>query len=75
MIATVSHQSSIVIQLSFNLSPKQKLSKLPKTDEIPLIPGLYLMIVNKYKGIIIPNDILSPEHPIVVAQAKTQPKN
>ena len=43
--------------------------------ERPFIPGLYLIIVNNYKGIIVLNDILNPAHPIVVAQAKPQPKN
>ena len=33
------------------------------------------MIVNNYKRIIIPNDSLNPAYPIVVAQAKLQPKN
>ena len=40
-----------------------------------LIAGLYLMIVNNYKGITIPNDSLNLAHPIVVAQAKPQVKD
>ena len=74
MIAIVSQQISIVTQLSFNLTPKQQLSQLPKPYERPLTPGLYLIIVNNYKTIIIPNDSSDPAHPILVAQAKPQPK-
>ena len=33
------------------------------------------MIVNNIKRIIIPNDTLNPEYPIVVVQAKPQPKD
>ena len=33
------------------------------------------MIANNYKRMIIPNDSLNPEHPIVVAQAKPQLKD
>ena len=43
--------------------------------EKSLIPGLYLVIVNNYKTIIIPNDSLKLAHPIVVSQAKLQLKN
>ena len=43
--------------------------------ERPLIPGLYLIIVNSFKAIIIVNDSLSTAHPIVIAQAKPQPKD
>ena len=75
MIAIVSQQFSIMTQLSFNLSPKQQSSKLPKPDERPLFPGLYLIIVNNYKTIIVPNNSLNPAHPIAVAQAKPQPKD
>ena len=50
------------------------LSKLPKPDERPLIPGLYLMIVKNYKRITIPNNSLNLAHPIVIAQLKPQPK-
>ena len=60
-------------QLSLN--PKQQLSKLPKTDERPLIPGIHLIMANIYKIIIIANNILNPVHPIVVAQAKPQAKD
>ena len=75
MIAIVSQQFSIATQLSFNLSPKQQSSRLPKPDERPLFPGLYLIIVNNYKAIIVPNHSLNPAHPIAVVQAKTQPKD
>ena len=75
MIAIVSQQFSIVTQLSFNLSPKQKSSKLLKPDEKPLFPGFYLIIVNNYKAIIVPNHSLNPIHPIVVVQARPQPKD
>ena len=75
MIAIVSQQFSIMTQLSFNLIPKQQLSKLPKPDERPLFPGLYLIIVNNYKTIIVPNNSLNPAYPIAVAQAKPQPKD
>ena len=34
-------------------------------DIRPLISGDYLMIVNNYKKIIITNDSLNPEHPVV----------
>ena len=37
MIAKASQQFSIITQLSFNLTPKQQLNKLPKPDEKPLI--------------------------------------
>ena len=43
--------------------------------EKPLFPGLYLIIVNNYKTIIVPNNSLNPAHPIAVAQAKPQPKD
>ena len=66
MIAIVSQHFSITTQLSFSLSPKQRLSKLPKLDERPLFLGLYLIIVNSIKTIIIPNSSLNPAHPIVV---------
>ena len=75
MIAVVSQKFSIVTQLSFNLIPKQQSSKSPKPDEKPLFPGLYLIIVNNYKRIIVLNDSLNPAQPIVVAQAKPQPKD
>ena len=45
-----------------------------KLDERPLIPGLYLMTVNNYKRIIITNDSLNSEHPIVIAQANPKLK-
>ena len=73
MIAIVSPQSSMMTQLSLN--SKQQLSKLPKTDERPLIPGIHLIMANIYKIIIIANDVLNPVHPIVVAQAKPQSKD
>ena len=38
-----------------------------KLDERSLIPGLFLITVNNYKIIIIPNNSLNPAHPIVVA--------
>ena len=75
MITIVSQKSSIVTQLSLNLTPKQRSSKVAKPNERPLIPGLDLIIVNNYKVIIILNDILSPAHPIEVAQAKARPKD
>ena len=75
MIAIVSQEFSIVTQLSFNLSPKHQSSKLPKPDERPLFPGLYLTIVYNYKIITVPNNSLNPAHPIAVAQAKPQPKD
>ena len=75
MIAIVSQQFSIATQLSFNLSPKQQLSKLPKPDERPLFPGLYLTIIYNYKTIIVSINSLNPAHPIAVAQAKPQPKD
>ena len=70
MIAIAFQQSSIVTQLSFNQTLKQQLSKLPKPDVRPLIPGFHLMIVNNYKKMIEQNDAFNPEYPIVVAQAK-----
>ena len=73
MIATASQQ--FMTQLSFNLTPKQRLSKPLKLDKRPLIPGFYLIIVNNYKTIIIPNDNSNPAYPIVAAQAKPQPKD
>ena len=36
----------------------------------PLFPSLYLIIVNNYKAITVPNSSLNPEHPIAVAQVK-----
>ena len=75
MISIVSQQFSITTQVSFNLSPKQQSSKLPKPDERPLLPGFYLTIVYNYKTIIVPNSSLNPAHPIAVAQAKPQPKD
>ena len=42
----------------------------PPYGERPLIPGLYLRIVNNYKAIIVPNRSLNPAHPIAVTQAK-----
>ena len=66
MIEIASQQSTRVIQLSFNLTPKKQSSNLLKPDERPLILGLYWMIVNNYKRIIIPNDSLYPEYCIVV---------
>ena len=75
MIAIVSQQFSIVTQLSFNLTPKQWSSELPKPDEKPLIADLFLMIVSNYRTISIPNNSLSLVYPIVVAKAKPQPKD
>ena len=75
MISKVSQQFNIASQLSFSLAPKQQLSKLLKPDKKPLIPGLNLIIVKNYKTIIIPNNSLNPEYPIVVAQAKPKPKD
>ena len=75
MIAIVSQQFSIMTQLSFNLSPKQQLSKVPKPDERPLFPGLYLIIVYNYKTITVLNNSLNPVYPIAVAQVKPQPKD
>ena len=43
--------------------------------EKPLIPGLYLIIVNNYKTIIKLHNSLNPEHPIVAAHVKLQPKD
>ena len=43
--------------------------------ERPLFPGLYLIIVNNYRRIMIPNDSLNPAHLIAVAQAKPQSKD
>ena len=43
--------------------------------ERPLFPGLYLIIVNNNKTIIVPNNSLNPKHPIAVAQVKPQPKD
>ena len=40
----------------------------------PFILSLYLIIINNYKIIIVPNDCLNPAYLIVVAQAKPQPK-
>ena len=71
----MSKQINIVTQLSLNLTFKWLLSKLLKPDEKSLIPGLYLIIVNNFKTIIILNGSLNPAHPIVVAQAKPQPKD
>ena len=75
MVAIVSQQFIITTQLSFNLIPKQKSSKLPKPDEKPLFPGFYLIIVNNYKTVIVSNKSLNPAHPIAIAQAKLQPKD
>ena len=47
----------------------------PTNPKKPLISGLYLMIVNNYKRVIIQNNSLNPGCPIVVAQAKPQPKD
>ena len=38
-----------------------------KIYERPLIPGLYLMLVNNCKIIMILNDSLNPAHPVVIA--------
>ena len=43
--------------------------------EKPLIPGLYLMIVNNYKIITIPSDSLNQVHLVVIVPAKFQPKD
>ena len=43
--------------------------------ERPFFPGLYLIIVNSYKAIIIPNHSLNPAHSIAVGQAKLQLKD
>ena len=75
MIAMLSQQFSIVTQLSFNLSPKQQWSKLPKPVERPLFPGLYLIIVNNYKAKFVSNHSMNPEYPIAVVQVKPQPKD
>ena len=75
MVAIVSQQFIITTQLSFNLIPKQKSSKLPKPDKKPLFPGFYLIIVNNYKTIIVSNKSLNPAHPIAIVQAKLQPKD
>ena len=75
MIEIASQHFSIATQLSFNLNPKQQLSKLPKPDERPLFSGFYLIIVNIYRRIMIPNDSLNPAYPIIVAQVKPQPKD
>ena len=75
MIAIVSQQFSIATQLSFNLCSKQQSNKLLKPDKRPLFPGHFLRIVNNYKAIIVLNHSLNPAHPIVVAQAKPQPKD
>ena len=75
MIALVSQKFSITTQLSFNLSPKQWLSKLPKPDKRALFPSLYSIIVKNYKTIIVPNNILNAAHPIAVAKANPQPKD
>ena len=41
----------------------------------PLIPGVYLMIVNNYKTILtIQNDSLNPAHLVVIVQAESQAK-
>ena len=37
--------------------------------------GLYLIILNNFKRIMIPSDSLNPIHPIAVVQAKPQPKD
>ena len=44
-------------------------------SEKPLILGLFLVIVNNYKNIFIPNDSLNPAPLVVIAQAKPQPKD
>ena len=41
----------------------------------PLNLGLYLIIVNNYKTMILPNNSSNLAHPIVVAQVKPQPKD
>ena len=45
---------------------------LGSVPERPLFPGLYFMIVNNYKTIIVSHDSLNPTHPITVAKAKPQ---
>ena len=75
MIEMVPQQFNTMTQLSLNLIPKQQLTKLLKPDERPLIPGFYLTIVNNYKRITVPNYSLNPAHPIVLVQAKPQPKD
>ena len=75
MIMIVSQHFSIITQLSFNLTPKQQLSKLPKRDKKYLFPGLCLIVVNNSKTIFIPKNSLNPAYPIVVAQAKLQLKD
>ena len=39
-------------------------------SEKTLSPGLYLIMVNNYKTIVIINDSSNPVHPIVVVKAK-----
>ena len=67
MIAIVFQQFSIVTQISFNLSPKQQSSKLPKPDQRPLFPDFILTIVYNYETIIVPNSSLNPAYLIAVA--------
>ena len=43
--------------------------------ERPFIPGLYLIIVNNDKRIIILYNSVNSIHPTVLAQAKPQPKD
>ena len=58
MIAIAFQQSSIVNQLSLNLTPKKRLSNLSIPDKRPLIPGFYLVLFNNDKKTIAPNDSL-----------------
>ena len=65
----------MVTKSSLNLTPKQKLSKLLKPDEIPIILGFYIMIVNNFKTIAKLNGSLNSKYPIVIAKIQLQPKN
>ena len=56
-------------------SPDPEVFFMKTKLERPLITGIYLMIINNYKIIIVTNDSLNPTHPIVVAQVKSKPNN
>ena len=63
------------VTTGIDLNQQRKSRYTTNNSERPLIPGLYLLIVNDYKTMVMPNDSLNLAHPIVVAQAKLQPKD
>ena len=51
------------------------MKKYQHSPKIPFSYGIYLIVINNYITIIIPNDSLNPEHLIVVAQENPQPND